>query len=393
MPLAFTSPPVSAIKFNEDLQSDCADCNSNFCLPLNRGDEIAFQVIFEAEDNNALNTLLGQNLRFEIAFINTAGTQIGQPAPAPDTVVWFNYPGTANKLLLQCTFQIPTTQQFLNLDCDKKLLIRLRAITGPENAPVIQLTGLSNCFVLECDSCYSTLLEYRNNEDAFGFVYCTGEFLTNKLRFPMYLSRPQFTDEEEVYFRSNGTARILSSVTRKLYDLITDNMPVWAHEALKLALSHDFTYVISDQYNGEIRKEGAYNIEWSEVPSFRLAPAQTAVNALPYNKKNTMCEDCEDCDVLFVDGDTRYEFDNVQPNNAYTIPLISAFPRQANCSPANGSLSELPAGIIAAAIVDGMITIITDASMPDFSEPILLEIPATCLCADATFPIQLNPPS
>lgn len=150
----------------------------------------------------------------------------------------------------------------------------------------------SACLKRICNPCHTALIEYYCEENAYGFQYCETDIL-NRARVPVKLSKPQISDDEEVYFDSEGTKDVLSSVSKKEYELTTDFLTEQQHEALKMALSHDFTWIRSPKYNGEISKSGVYEIEWPDNPDYPVATAKTKVRVSPYAARNSNCAVCE----------------------------------------------------------------------------------------------------
>lgn len=161
----------------------------------------------------------------------------------------------------------------------------------------------SACLKRICDPCHTALLEYYCEENAYGFQYCDTDIL-NRARVPVKLSKSQITDEESIYTRSDGSIKVLSSASKKEYELTTGFLTIRTHEGIKMALSHDFVWIKSPRYEGEIRKSGSYEIEWPDDPEYPVATAKTKAMVTPYDARNSNCEVCEpvtlctDCGVI-----------------------------------------------------------------------------------------------
>jgi hypothetical protein len=139
---------------------------------------------------------------------------------------------------------------------------------------------------------YTSVLEYSCEENSYGFTYCYA-YTPNRVRLPLYLYRPQFNDEESIYTRHDGSLFITKSVTKKEYLGTVDYINEAYHEKIKIALSHDTVLIYSDVYNGGLRKNGGYEIEWQELPGYSTeAPAKFKGFATPYLVRNDNCAVC-----------------------------------------------------------------------------------------------------
>lgn len=161
---------------------------------------------------------------------------------------------------------------------------------------------LSNCILRSpANDEFSSVLEYSCEENSFGFFYCNAD-ISNIVRIYMYLYQPQYEDDEDIYFRSDGSADILKSVTRAIYLGKTDYADKDMHKRIKVALSHDFIYIKSDEYTGGIRKNGAYDIDWSKDTTIKEAIANFKVYETPFLVRNDNCAEClpafGDCPAL-----------------------------------------------------------------------------------------------
>ncbi len=103
------------------------------------------------------------------------------------------------------------------------------------------------------DDCYTSVIQYANNSDAFLFLY---DILTplapdyifyNTVRLPFYLHSPSYTEEQMTYQQSNGLSVKLSHRIWKDYKLKTD---YWYDEWVQrfvVATAHD-TVMITCPY-------------------------------------------------------------------------------------------------------------------------------------------------
>lgn len=211
-----------------------------------------------------------------------------------------------------------------HIDCDQCFRLGLNIQIGATN-----YRRASNTFYRSCSSKNTSLIEYANDENVFGFAYCTTGF-TNRARIRMNLTEPQLPEEESVYNRSDGGMIITSSSTRQEYNCVTDHYQFELHKAIKAALSHETVNVTHDDYTGGLRKNGSYDIGWTGNRFYKRAPAEFKAYATPFIMRMDNCDECDEylrCpDVDGIEG---------------TAELIEG------CSPVNfvGSLSLPPAVI------------------------------------------------
>lgn len=137
----------------------------------------------------------------------------------------------------------------------------------------------------------TSVLEYSCFENAYDFQYCNG-YLPNRVRLPLFVRRPQWQDDESVYVRSDGSRKLLKSVTKKEYEGVVELLTEPWHERIKAALSHDRVSIDSKWYSGGISKSGNYETDWPEFMDFEAAPAKFKVLATPYNWRNSNCANC-----------------------------------------------------------------------------------------------------
>jgi hypothetical protein len=154
----------------------------------------------------------------------------------------------------------------------------------------------TNTFYRSCDPYFTSVLEYTCDENAYGFNYCEAD-LPNRVRLPLVLTKPQFQDEESIYTRSDGSIKILKSVTKEEFEGKVDYLNKDFHERIKVALSHDNVSMESDHYTGGLRKQGGYEIEWIDFMMYTAATAKFKALATPYLVRNNNCEVCEPADL------------------------------------------------------------------------------------------------
>lgn len=155
----------------------------------------------------------------------------------------------------------------------------------------------SNDFVRTADVTYTSLLTYYNDENSNDFYYCCDQ--RNKIRLPLYLDRPQFTDDEESYAFSDGSRKLLKSITSKTFEGSTDRLNDATHEKVKVMLGSDHVNIVARLYTGDIMKTDTYSIKWPDKVGIDYAPATFRVFQLPFNVRNSDCDEClGECDLV-----------------------------------------------------------------------------------------------
>lgn len=141
---------------------------------------------------------------------------------------------------------------------------------------------LDTCLVKSNEMCYSTLLQYRNREDAFDFAYTEPLTGYNRVRLPFYLHSPVNTEEEKSYAKSDGSSALISARMYKDYKVTSDYWPEDWIEKFAIATRHDDVLVSNDYSNlneAAIIRTESLDINWrtDDMPSFKLAQVKTTV--------------------------------------------------------------------------------------------------------------------
>ncbi len=140
----------------------------------------------------------------------------------------------------------------------------------------------------------------------------------NRIRLPLYLSKPQFPETKEVYTKSNGETKTLSASIKKTYALKTDWMPEPWHERLKVALLHDDVNIEGDKYAGGVKLEKMDEIDWQDFLDYPTAPVNGVVSVDPFFAVNSNCQTCEEfTQVELVDDDKG----DVDEGTGYSIDV------------------------------------------------------------------------
>jgi hypothetical protein len=275
MSIVLSNPRLSFINFSDAPPPDMP-------LPIAAGSDIAFQVLLTAADEAEADTIGNDTLKLSIWSMPESELLHDYYA---DGYYFTFYRLSATQVLAYWTNGLPDVDTYAPFDsCFTIVLLVVGTYTFIYNSVL-----LKHVF----DNKYTSIIEYSCEENSYGFNYCA-DHTPNRVRVPMYLWKPQFVDEEEVYFKSDGSVKVLKSVTRKTFELTVDHLDAATHEKIKVALSHDAVFIESDVYSGGIRKNGSYDIEWYDKPGYsEVSPAKTKVYATPYLVRNDNCAVCE----------------------------------------------------------------------------------------------------
>lgn len=187
--------------------------------------------------------------------------------------------------------------EFDNLPVNTCFQIFMYYFPSDSSAGPVKFGQTLNCFYKTVDTCYTSLVEYNNNDDAFGFEYTeapSGEKpFYNKVRLPFYLHSPVFPEEQTTYQKSDGSSQKLSHRIWTDYKLKTD---WWFKEWIKkfvVATAHDNVFITNGLSNlthvAVVRTEALETTyQQEEIPRYlkgqskgaiRLAAAEQNVNS------------------------------------------------------------------------------------------------------------------
>lgn len=196
----------------------------------------------------------------------------------------------------------------------------------------------------------------------------------NRIRLPIYVTRPQFPVESNVFRLANGTRKTLSSVIRKTFEGETENLPREIHERLVIALKHDDVTIEGKYYLGGISMESDYDIDWNKFLDYPLAKAAFKVDVTPFNYSNDNCKTCEELSqVVCVD-------DNIGTvNEGDTVTVHPLQNDNICCSPVVISLVTYNSDYLASCIISGTDIIIeAKPSLSDANDIVLVTYRAQC---------------
>ncbi|MEO9145097.1 MAG: hypothetical protein ABI237_06020 [Ginsengibacter sp.] len=268
-----TSPKYSFIQFGSSADACCQGIN-DVTLPVFAGTDLQFQVV----SDSSISSVDVVNENGDVISTNSGFTSLGNNIYA--------FTGTID---------------ITGLACEQCFQLKIS-------------TALSNIFKKVCDDCYTSLLEYYNDEDYAGFLYCNVAF-TNKVRLPFYLRKPKMNEDRTVYRKSDGTIRLTKSLITKQYILTTDYLTEQMHDCLAVAFGHDNTNVYNSIYSGGISKSGDYAPDWQD--GICVAPLDLAVDVTPIAIKNSNCQDCPDVTVCVAPSVPSFSLPDAAVSNPY----------------------------------------------------------------------------
>jgi hypothetical protein len=345
MPYQITTPEFSFVRLS-DQRLNAVDWRENqipgselgIILPVNHEDDVAFQVLVTTDtvaeaddicalpyDQSALIISPGAALPANPTF-----TQIQDALATPGANAGNFEELNASRFRISDTeiiYFFPKIASPSSLNCDQcfQIIFTLSAVSnfGPNAA--------SNPFIYRCtDTDFTSVLDYYSERDEAGFAYCLGPEMKNRVRLPVYLTRPTYPDDEEIHRNSAGLVRIRKSQVRKLYEFVTDQFPNWAVESLRAVFMHDFVFIEANSavpqvmnYEGQIVKEGSFEPIYVDYKNFPLATVNLKVNAVDYNLQKNNCGLCGDYSSAITTTD--YFLSPVGPSATYIIDLGPLF--------------------------------------------------------------------
>lgn len=153
----------------------------------------------------------------------------------------------------------------------------------------------SNVFKRIFEDCYTTVVEYWNDENAFGFKYPTS-LITNLIRLPFYPHGPQFPVTEKFYKESSGIYRRVSTEVEEEYNTEVDKTPIWFHRMLAIALKHDNVLFSSSRigfFRESISQQGSLDPDWKNTTD-AMAKAKFKFKKV-LNGTNSNCKSSNSC--------------------------------------------------------------------------------------------------
>lgn len=146
------------------------------------------------------------------------------------------------------------------------------------------ITYESYCLCLKEDVCGTILLEWTNDNDAYGFDYSELGF-NPIVRVEGKLWKPTYPKDKEVYVDNAGSGENLSSRARKKYILGVERQPEYIHDAIAIGLENHHFYVNDLEV---VNEDDDYVPNW--VNSSNIASAEIELFIKRLNLMNSRCE-------------------------------------------------------------------------------------------------------
>ena len=298
-----SSPNNSFVNFNVDQYGQSCVPDLTVCLPVSAISDVNFQVIAtgDAGDLNNLETSNG-GIGYVVAVCKTC------EANALDVC---NY-------IARLTFKMGNSEierigfieefsgsdAFNDLNDEECFYLCLYKVTwdlgdempslcGATPGLTITYISCSNCFIKQEDTCKTSLIKYRSNEDSMGFRYGGNNLANvyNIIRLPMYLKQPQYSSTRNVYRKSDGTLVKLSAIMTEVWIADTDYLTKDIHKKLAIALEHDSVHIVSEDsdFDGFVMFEDSYDINYQDFLDYPTARAKFKLKTTPLDLTNSNC--------------------------------------------------------------------------------------------------------
>jgi hypothetical protein len=199
----------------------------------------------------------------------------------------------------------------------------------------------------------------------------------NRVRLPIELKSPQYTQERTVFRKSNGVTKVISSSVSKKYDGITDYLPEKWHERLVVALTHDSVSISGDKYLGGVAIDGDYDIGWIDFLGYPTAPAKFKVTVTPFDVTNSNCQTCDEASQIDL-VDDRFGVP-LEEGQTYTLDVMAN--DSICCYPAVFSITGVyNSEVLSAASIDqsGVVSLTVKGEVPLMNNVLLLTYRVTC---------------
>lgn len=278
----------SFFQLNNYINFNCVE-PIELCLPVYQDSDLYGWSLFTDDD-----VFPPSNVKYYFRVVKSCSEPIGDFNPAD----WNEFNYTSNRetgtVLTPRNIKDPSPVSFgiEDMNCGECFFIQVARVVKGGDVISEEIVGCMGCFQKICDPCYTTVIQYYNNEDAFGFLYSgLVPGLFNRVRLPLYLKQPQFPTQRTVFTLSNGSKKKLASRIEKEWVVQTDFMPKEWHERLVIALEHDFFGLENTNSNtlSEFMMEDTYPIDWQDFLDYPMAQVKFKLKQIPYNNSNSNC--------------------------------------------------------------------------------------------------------
>lgn len=161
MPYSISTSEFSFIQFNEtDQIESCEFPDAEMCLPAFDDDDAWFQFVLTGQTEEEADALCAGTEPVTVGIVeNCDDGYLLQFIQKP-----VRYRISPTKVLYYWPHGLPNFRNVINVGECFHIKIAMAVINDQ--------TFCSNCFQRISDDCHTTVLQYSNNENAFGFNYC-----------------------------------------------------------------------------------------------------------------------------------------------------------------------------------------------------------------------------
>lgn len=213
MAITIISPQFSFVQFSESsIVTSCNFRDVNFCLPVYESNDVAFQFIAQTDTEEEADALCNlTNSAIQIGLVNSCNQDyLLEFGTKPD-----RFRIGVRQVLYNWTDGFPGFEAIINIgEC---FLVKVIIDDTYEFC--------SNCFQRIADPCHTSVIEYGNDDNGFGFNYCNSEGteIDDTACDPTFIG---FTNDETLVIPY--TASLLAK-----YGTLP-NVQVWIYDGLEL---------------------------------------------------------------------------------------------------------------------------------------------------------------
>ena len=174
MAITVISPQHSFVRFGETAAAPlCIWGNINFCLPVYDQDDVYFQIVVSGTEDEIDSLCNPYGSEIEVSLVNTCGgASILTFTEKPD-----RFRLSTTQVLYNWQHGLPNFTSVISVgEC---FHIKIVVEATPYGYPDETVVKCSNCFERIAEDCYTSVVEYGNDEDGFGFKYCYGGDVDN----------------------------------------------------------------------------------------------------------------------------------------------------------------------------------------------------------------------
>lgn len=174
MALTIISPANSFVRFNEDAAAAlCIWGIVDYCLPVYDQSDVYFQFVIDGTEAEIDSMCTQDESEIELALVSECN--------GAALLTFSQHPQRFRLSLTQVLYNwvsgFPNFESVINTgQCFK---VQITVTATPYGYPEEQAVWCSNCFERIADECFTSVVEYGNEEDGFGFKYCYGGNLEN----------------------------------------------------------------------------------------------------------------------------------------------------------------------------------------------------------------------